>query len=143
MLSSGHRASGPDEVAVERLLSNGKRMYVHGFKLALVRRCLEPGVSVAAVALEHGINANLLRKWIDKHKAETMTSSGPTLLPVTIEASISEPAPQVGAHSSEAVQRRDSSSCIELEMFGARLTLRGEVNARQLRLVLDAIARHR
>lgn len=54
----------------ERVLRNGKRMYVQGFKLALVRRCLEPGVSVSAVALEHGINANLLRKWTDKHRDE-------------------------------------------------------------------------
>ncbi len=63
MLSSGHRSSGPDGLAVERVLSNGKRVYVHEFKLTLVRRCLLPGVSVAAVALEGGINANLLRKW--------------------------------------------------------------------------------
>jgi transposase len=29
---------------------------------------LQPGLSVAKVALEHGINANLLRKWIDFYR---------------------------------------------------------------------------
>ena len=82
MLSSGPRASGPDAAAVERVLRNGKRMYVREFKLGLVRRCLGPGVSVSAVAIEHGINTNLLRKWIDKHAGEV--GARPALLPVTI-----------------------------------------------------------
>ncbi|MCQ8119355.1 transposase [Methylomonas rosea] len=33
-------------------------------KRELVKICLQPGLSVTKVALEHGINANLLRKWI-------------------------------------------------------------------------------
>ncbi|MDI3275926.1 transposase [Pseudomonas sp. AL03] len=30
----------------------------------MVQECLQPGVSIASVALRHGINANLVRKWI-------------------------------------------------------------------------------
>ncbi|WP_442854912.1 transposase [Burkholderia sp. BDU5] len=33
-------------------------------KLELVQACMQPGVSVARIALEHAVNANLLRKWI-------------------------------------------------------------------------------
>ncbi|MGZ8219137.1 transposase [Methylomagnum sp.] len=33
-------------------------------KRELVEACLRPGVSVARVALAHGANANLLRKWM-------------------------------------------------------------------------------
>ena len=87
MLSSGHKPSGPNAVGVRRVLSNGKRVYVHEFKLALVRRCLQPRVSVAAVALEHGVNANLLRKWIDKHRGEVVVENAPVLLPVSIALS--------------------------------------------------------
>ncbi|MGF6806738.1 transposase [Paraburkholderia sp. Clong3] len=36
----------------------------------LVRACLRPGVSVARIALEHGLNANLLRKWISKYEQQ-------------------------------------------------------------------------
>ena len=38
----------------------------HGaeFKQMVIGKCLQPGVSVAAVALAHGLNANMLRKWV-------------------------------------------------------------------------------
>jgi transposase len=32
----------------------------------MIEACLRPGVSVARVALKHGINANLLRTWITR-----------------------------------------------------------------------------
>jgi transposase len=34
----------------------------------LVEACLEPGISVARLALEHGLNANQLRKWVRKYQ---------------------------------------------------------------------------
>lgn len=39
---------------------------VHGaeFKAQVLTECGRPGASVAAVALAHGLNANLLRKWL-------------------------------------------------------------------------------
>ena len=43
---------------------NGRCVYDKQAKRELVRRCQQPGVSVAALALAHGLNANLLRKWI-------------------------------------------------------------------------------
>ncbi len=35
--------------------------YPKPFKAQVVQECLEPGVSMASVALRHGINANLVR----------------------------------------------------------------------------------
>ncbi len=37
-------------------------------KLAMVRECLEPGVSLAGVALAHRVNANMVRKWVVKYR---------------------------------------------------------------------------
>ena len=39
---------------------------VHGaeFKTQVLAECMQPGASVAAVALAHGLNVNLLRKWL-------------------------------------------------------------------------------
>lgn len=39
---------------------------VHGaeFKSQVLAECQEPGASVAAVALTHGLNVNLVRKWL-------------------------------------------------------------------------------
>jgi transposase len=39
-------------------------------KRELVQACLQPGVSVARMALDHGLNANLLRKWISDYERE-------------------------------------------------------------------------
>ena len=38
-------------------------------KQELVQSCLQPGVSITRQALDHGINANLLRKWINHYQA--------------------------------------------------------------------------
>jgi transposase len=46
---------------------NGRRTYGVAAKRALVELCKGPGVSVAGTALTHGINANLLRRWILKY----------------------------------------------------------------------------
>ena len=46
------------------MLRNGRRRYDPGSKRRLVEACLQPGVSLAGVALRHGVNANLLRKWV-------------------------------------------------------------------------------
>ena len=39
---------------------------VHGaeFKTQVLAECQQPGASVAAVALAHGLNVNLVRKWL-------------------------------------------------------------------------------
>jgi transposase len=34
------------------------------FKAEVIGACQQPGVSLAAVALSHGLNANLLRRWV-------------------------------------------------------------------------------
>ena len=43
---------------------NGRRRYEAESKRSLARACLQPGVSLAGMALKHGVNANLLRKWV-------------------------------------------------------------------------------
>jgi transposase len=43
-----------------------RRRHSPAFRAASVAACLEPGASVAAVALERQLNANLLRKWVQK-----------------------------------------------------------------------------
>lgn len=41
-----------------------RRMHSAQFKIQVMAECQQPGVSVAAVALAHGLNVNLLRKWL-------------------------------------------------------------------------------
>lgn len=44
-----------------------RREHSAAFKAEVVRACAEPGVSVAGVALAHGLNANLVRSWLRAH----------------------------------------------------------------------------
>lgn len=58
----------PLSARVTKVASNGRKRYDPQAKRALIQACLQPGVSVAAMALRNGINANLLRKWITAHQ---------------------------------------------------------------------------
>ncbi|MGU7776402.1 transposase [Burkholderia sp. MR1-5-21] len=63
-------ADKDSELRVVRQNSDGRRRYDEKGKRALVEAALRPGVSVARLAQEHAINANLLRKWISKYLLE-------------------------------------------------------------------------
>ena len=41
-----------------------RRRYSLEFKASVIRACQSPGVSIAAIALANGLNANMLRKWV-------------------------------------------------------------------------------
>ena len=47
---------------------DGRNCYDPQAKRELIEACLRPGVSVAKLALTHGVNANLLRNWVSKHQ---------------------------------------------------------------------------
>ena len=41
-----------------------RRQYTSDFKQTIVTACQKPGASVANIAMQHGINANLVHRWI-------------------------------------------------------------------------------
>jgi transposase len=151
MLNSGHTPdwTGP---TVERVMSNGKRVFALAFRRWLVEQARQPGASVAGLGLRHGINANQLRRWmLVDHKLDQGGAGGVALLSVTVEdrqalpliaalesTSASQPIPSSAPVAPPAPRR---AGHIELEVFGARLRLHGDVDAQQLRVVLDALAR--
>lgn len=50
-----------DQTAV---LGRRRRQHSDEFKAQVVAACSQPGVSIAAVSMAHGVNANLARRWI-------------------------------------------------------------------------------
>ena len=69
---------------------NGRRRYDPASKQRLVEACLQPGVSLAGLALQHGVNANLLRKWVAKRQLqngngqpEARAAIAPVFIPVS------------------------------------------------------------
>jgi transposase len=55
---------------------DGRRCYDKEAKHELIEACLRPGVSVARMALQHGINANLLRTWISRDQRQRQGQVG-------------------------------------------------------------------
>ncbi len=139
-------------IMADTKISTRRRRRAHSiaFQRELAARSLEPGVSVSAIALEAGINANLLFAWRRAH----LRSSAPTitrrassagersavLLPVEILA----PGAASAANSSSPTAPRpaaatSTSGSIEIEFGGARIRLRGAVDPASLRFVFDLL----
>jgi transposase-like protein len=59
-----------------------RRRHSEEFKTQVVAACRQPGVSIAAVALANGLNANLLRRWVahsETHGARTVPGVAPVV----------------------------------------------------------------
>ena len=46
-----------------------RRFYSPELKAQVVKQCRANGASIAAVALAHGINANIVHRWLREHAA--------------------------------------------------------------------------
>ena len=46
-----------------------RRTYTAQFKVQLIAACLQPSASIAALAHEHGMSANVLHRWLKEHRA--------------------------------------------------------------------------
>ena len=64
--------------------STVKRCHSSEFKTRVVADCEVRGASVAGVSLAHGVNANLVRKWIIKQRRYLAPTGTTPLLPVRI-----------------------------------------------------------
>ncbi|MFW9103187.1 transposase [Pseudomonas sp. P4795] len=52
-----------------------RKSYPKSFKAQVVHECEQPGVSVAAIAMRHGINANVVRRWIAGAESQAASSN--------------------------------------------------------------------
>lgn len=124
---------------------DGRCIYSAEGKRALVRLSLRRGASVARIAQQHGVNANLLRKWIDAAQGRgrrigtpAVLASAPKLLPVVEIGS----APEVRGSGSAAAHLPGSLArgYIEIEVRDVTIRLHGEVSAGALQAVLGVVA---
>ena len=120
-----------------------RRRHSDALKRELVERSLEPGASVAAIALQAGVNANLLFNWRRLHLQAEVPAAGataaPVLLPVTVVAAVDRAVPLVSTPPGSP-PRVAPAGTIEIDVNGARVRLRGAVDATSIRTVLRALA---
>jgi transposase len=130
--------------AIKRASRKGCPNHPIDLKRRLAALACEPEVSVAKIALTHGINANLLFKWRRQYRAGKFGAVAPA-----VAAGMATPLPAkllpVVATSSADVARDAgrTPSCIEIVLGPATVRVCGEVNSAVLRTVLDCLALRR
>jgi transposase len=126
----------------------------------IVEEALAPGVSVAAVARQHELNANLVFKWIrrsregwrdrrrgpakEKHVVvATPERNGPAFVPVKLlesDTPSARPPSDVMAKPAGQTRRGARRGAMEITLpNGAKVSLDAEVDAEALRCVLSAL----
>ena len=85
-----------------------RRRYSAEFKAQVLRECAEPGASVAATALAHGINANIVHKWRLKARGGNPTGAMPEgFIPIAMHQprlGSSAPDTSAGSRPTEPIQ---------------------------------------
>lgn len=107
---------------IEAPAGRRRRRYSAEFKAGAIKAC-KPGISMAAVALANGLNANMLRKWVNEARLATAS-----LPPVSIQSNEPlrpPPAPGfVALRLPEPAPRADLLPSIHLEVQRADLTIK-------------------
>lgn len=93
-----------------------RRTYSPEFKREIVAACRQPGASVAGVALSHGVNANVVHRWVrEAARVGVKALPPPAFVPVTFDVPSVPPAPALASGSAEIR--------IELERGGNRVVV--------------------
>ena len=106
-----------------------RRTYARQFKSEVIAQCLVPGASVSAIALSHGINANVIRKWLPRHGSATM-------LPVTVESAPARTAPRSAMNATRSAARPP----IELTLAGVTVRVPSGFDPQELRSIVQMLA---
>lgn len=94
--SGGHVNTISNQVADGR---RRRRLHSAEFKAEAVSACVQGGVSMAAVAMARGVNANLLRRWVRAEEergggqelASVQAPSAPAFVPLQLPTATAAP----------------------------------------------------
>ena len=119
---------------VERGPRGKYRQHSLEFKRTLVEMAMQPGVSVARLAREHGVNANQVFSWRKLYEAGRLVSGTATQGNELLSVVVTTPAQQPEAEPGPA-------GSITLEIGHVRLRIDGQANAATLAQVLERVLR--
>ena len=111
---------------VQRTNARGRHTYCEPFKAWIIEQSFKPGMSMSGLAMRNQVNANQLRRWVQLHRRLEGGAPMPRLLPISV-------APE------HVVTESRSGSAIEIEINGAVIRVRRDVDAQALRTVLEAL----
>jgi transposase len=102
----------------------------------IVEEALVPGVSVAAVARAHGVNANLLFHWRKLYRAGLLAGAEPgevRLLPVRVQRE------RKSKRRRHTAPWAEEDGTLEVSLAKAQVRIAGKVNCEVLRVVLGCL----
>jgi transposase len=87
------------------------------FKASILAECLEPRASVSRIALENGLNANMVRRWIKEgQQTRKAPARAPRFVPVNLPAAPSAP-------GSQSVPDKPSTIRVEIPRAGGAVVI--------------------
>ncbi|OPG72000.1 hypothetical protein B1219_17655 [Pseudomonas ogarae] len=66
---------------IARISMRQRSSYPKPFIAQVVQECLQPGATISSVAIHHGINANVIRKWLPAYRDQSPATL-PAFVPV-------------------------------------------------------------
>ena len=95
-----------------------RRFYSPELKLQVVGACAQPGASIAGVAMEHGINANIVHRWLREHSQGIWVNRAQTFVPVTLSAATEPATAQPTADIRIEVKRANATIVVHWPLAG-------------------------
>ena len=96
-----------------------RRFYSPELKTQVMQECRQSGASVAGVALSHGINANIVHRWLREQTLSALVpqsqvnANANAFVPVTLEESPPGPVPHAKLDIRVEVQRANSAIVVK------------------------------
>ena len=95
-----------------------RRFYSPELKLQIIGACAQPGASIAGVALQHGINANIVHRWLREHSQATRINRPQTFVPVTLDSATEPAAVQPTTDIRVEVKRANATIVVHWPLAG-------------------------
>ena len=112
---------------------DGRRIYERSFRERVAAECRDSGRSLSSIALHYGINANLVRRWMDQYTGEKQT-----ILPVSLSTL---PAVREVSQSPTSGSATDamSATSLRIEVGGVSVSLEGRIEPAIVQAVVHAL----
>ena len=96
-----------------------RRFYSPQLKGQVMQECRQSGASVAGVALSHGINANIVHRWLREHSQTALVPQSQAFVPVTLDEPAPGSTPQAAPDIRVEVQRANATIVVKWPLQGS------------------------
>ena len=95
-----------------------RRFYSPEFKTQVTQECRQSGASVAGVALSHGVNANIVHRWLREQAASALVPQSQAFVPVTLDEPAPGPTPQSAPDIRVEIHRANTTIVVKWPLQG-------------------------